>query len=244
MMPYYYQSDEFENEFVMTKEILLKVFDAELKESKDNPKLDLGYNVPIYNWYTNKRYFIEPSDVLSHTEYVLFNIANAFKYLDDEILTDRLINEANNLRNQSLGSMLNSDSYDYIIKQAVLNKDTRLVEPNTTIRFLKNPYYTKNKTDYKVQINQLLNQEVINKNYQLISDCISDYDLIQKRLTKSILALITGNSLSTIKNYLNNYQELNEMFETIRMNSGTKSQLKNSEYNQNKISKIAKLSKI
>lgn len=34
MMPYYYQSVEFENAFVMTKEILLRVFDAELKESK------------------------------------------------------------------------------------------------------------------------------------------------------------------------------------------------------------------
>ena len=240
MMPYYYQSAEFEYSFVMTKEILLKVFDNELKQNNDNPKLDLGDNIPIYNWYTNKRYFIDPSDVLSHTEYALFNIANAFKYLDDGILTERLINEADSLRKQSLGSMLNSDSYDYIIKQAVLNKDTRLVEPNTTIRFLKNPYYTKNKTDYKVQINQLLNKEVINKNYKLISDYISDYDLNQKRLTKNILALITGISLSTIKNYLYKYQELNEMFETIRMNSGTKSQLKNSKYNQNKISKMAK----
>jgi hypothetical protein len=240
MMPYYYQSSEFENAFVMTNEILLKVFDTELKESKDNPKLDLGYNVPIYNWFTNKKYFIDPSDVLSLTEYVLFNIANAFKYLDEEMLTDKLINEANNLRKQSLGSMLNTDSYDYIIKQAVLNKDTRLVEPNTTIRFLKNPYYTKNKTDYKVQINQLLNQEVINKNYQFISDCISDYDLNQKRLTKNILAQITGVSLATIKNYLNKHKELNEMFETIRMNSGTKSQMKNSKYNQNKISKMVK----
>jgi hypothetical protein len=240
MMPYYYQSDEFENAFVMTKEILLKVFDAELKESKDNPKLDLGYNVPIYNWITNKKCFIEPSEVMSHTEYVLFNIANAYKYLDDQIIRDRLINEANSLRNQSLGSMLNSESYDYIINQAILNKDTRLVKPNTSIRFLKNPYFTKNKTDYKIEINQLLNQEVVYKNHKLIFDCISDYDLNQKRLTKNILAQITGVSLATIKNYLNKHKELNEMFETIRMNSGTKSQMKNSKYNQNKISKMAK----
>lgn len=238
-MPYYYHSDEFENAFVMTKEILLKVFDAELKVNQDSSKLDLGCNIPIYEWYTNKRYFIEPSDVLSHTEYVLFNIANAFKYLNDEILTDRLINEANNLRKQSLGSMLNTDSYDYIIKQAVLNKDTLLVLPNNTIRFLKNPYFTKNKTDYKIGINQLLNQEVVCKNHKLIFDCISDYDLNQKRLTKNILSQVTGISLATIKNYLNNYQELNEMFETIKMNSGTKSQLKNSKYNQNRISKMA-----
>ena len=160
-MPYYYQSDEFENEFVMTKEILLKVFDAELKESKDNPKLDLGYNVPIYNWITNKKCFIEPSEVMSHTEYVLFNIANAFKYMDDQIIRDRLINEANNLRNQSLGSMLNNESYDYIINQAILNKDTRLVKPNTSIRFLKNPYFTKNKTGYKTEINQIDRKSVV-----------------------------------------------------------------------------------
>lgn len=240
MIPYYYQSNEFEYSFVMTKEILYKVFDDELIQNKENPKLDLGYNIPIYNWFTNKRCFIAPKDVLNHTEYVLLNIANAYKYLDDEILKDRLINEANNLRNQSLGSMLNSDNYNYIINQSILNKDTILVKPNATIRFLKNPYYYKNKIDFKVQINQLLNQEVINKNYQLISDCISDYDLNQKRLTKSILALITGQSLSTIKNYLKNYQELEEMFKTIRVNSGTKLQIKNSVYNQNKISKMVK----
>lgn len=239
-MPYYYQSDEFENEFVMTKEILLKVFDAELKVNQDSSKLDLGCNIPIYEWYTNKRHFIEPSEVMSHTEYVLFNIANAYKYLDDQIIRDRLINEANILRNQSLGSMLNSDSYDYIINQAILNKDTRLVKPNTSIRFLKNPYFTKNKKDFKIEINQLLNQEVVNKNHKLIFDCISDYDLNQKKLNKNILAQITGVSLATIKNYLNNYQELNEMFEVIKMHSGTKSQLKNSEYNHNKISKMAK----
>lgn len=240
MMPYYFQSDEFENEFVMTKEILLKVFDDELKANQDSSKLDLGCNIPIYEWYTNKRYFIEPSEVMRYTEYVLFNIANAYKYLDDQIIRDRLINEANSLRNQSLGSMLNNDSYEYIINQAILNKDTRLVKPNTSIRFLKNPYFTKNKTDYKIEINQLLNQEVVNKNYKLIFDCISDYDLNQKRLTKNILSQVTGISLATIKNYLNKFQELNEMFEVIKMHSGTKSQLKNSEYNHNKISKMAK----
>ena len=54
------------------------------------------------------------------------------------------------------------------------------------------------------------------------------------------MANITGKSLATVKNYLNKYQELNEMFEIIKKNSGTESQFKNSQYNQNKISKMAK----
>jgi hypothetical protein len=209
MEPYYYQSNEFDYPFVMTKEILLKVFDNELKQSRDNQKFDLGDNIPRYSWYTNKKTFIESSDVLGFTEYVLFNYANAFKYLDDETLTDRLIYESKKLRNQSLGSVINNESYDYLISQAIINKDTRIVKPNDTVRFLKNPYYRGSNKDFKIQINQLLNKEVVCKNHKLISDSISDYDLNQKRLTKDILANVTGKSLATIKNYLNKYQELN-----------------------------------
>lgn len=240
MEPYYYQSNEFECPFVMTKEILLKVFDNELKQSRDIQTFDLGDNIPIYSWYTNKKTFIEPSDVLGFTEYVLFNYANAFKYLDDETLTYRLIYEAKKLRNQSLGSIINNESYDYLISQAIINKDTRKVKQNDSVRFLKNPYYRGSNEDFKIQINQLINKEVVCKNHKLISNSISDYDLNQDRLTKGILATLTGKSLATIKNYLNKYQELNEMFEIIKKNSGTESQFKNSQYNQNKISKMAK----
>lgn len=178
---------------------------------------------------------------MSFTEYVLFNYSNAFKYLDDDILSDKLNYEVKKLRNQSLGSAISNESYNYLISQAIINKDTRKVKPNDTVRYLKNPYQKVSNEDFKIQINQLLNKEVVCKNHKFISDSISDYDLNQKRLTKGILANITGKSLATVKNYLIKYQELNEMFEIIKKNSGTKSQFKNSQYNQNKISKMAKM---
>lgn len=55
MEPYYYQSNEFEYLFVMTKEILIIVFDSELKQSIDSKIFDLGDNIPIYSWHTNKK---------------------------------------------------------------------------------------------------------------------------------------------------------------------------------------------
>lgn len=241
-MTYYYQSSHFEYPLVMTKEILLKVFDNELKENRDNPKIDLGGKTPIYDWYLNKSHIIEPSEVLSFTEFVLFNYANAFKYLDDEILTDRITQEANNLQNQSLGSIIDVASYDYLIKQAVVNKDTILVIPNHTIRFLRNPYFIKDNKQFKIEINQTVNREIVEKNYITISNGISDYDLNQKKLTKTILKEITGHSIATIKNYLKNYEELNEMFEEVKNHSGTMQQIKDKKYNQIKISKMAKQS--
>lgn len=239
MMPYYHHSNQFEYPLVMTKEILLSIFDEELKATKENPKLDLGCNVPIYNWYLNKRYFIEPTDVIFTTEFVLFNYANAYKYLDDEILTDIITHIANSLRKQSLGSVMNTESYEYLINQAVTNKDTRTVVPNQTIRFLKNPYYNKVDNEYMKAINQTINNEIVEKNYELIYIALCDYDLNQKRLTKSILKDITNLSLASVKNYLNKYKELNEMFEVVKSNSGTKKQEKTKKYNLAKISKMA-----
>lgn len=226
----------------MTKEILLKVFDSELKDNLDKPKLDLGEKIPIYDWYLNKSYIIEPSEVLSFTEFVLFNYANAYKYLNDEILTDRITQEANKLRKQSLGSIIDVASYEYLINQAVINKDTILVVSKHTIRFLRNPYFIKDNKQFKIEINQTVNREIVEKNYITIRNGISDYDLNQKKLTKTILKEITGHSIATIKNYLKNFKELNDMFEEVKNHSGTMQQIKDKKYNQTKISKMAKQS--
>lgn len=239
MDPYFYQSNYYEYPFVITKEILLIVFENELKEKSNNPKYDLGANIPIYDWQLNKTLVIKSDNVLKFTENVLYNIANAFKYLDDEILYCIVQQEANKLRKHSLGSVIDSESYLYIIRQAIINKDTRLVAPNKTIRFLKNPYYKKVNNEYRREINQTLNSEMVEKNYKSIYTAIIDYDLNQKRFTKNILKDITDLSLASIKNYLKKHKELNEMFETVKANSGTKKQIKTKLYNLAKISKIA-----
>jgi hypothetical protein len=238
MDPYFYQSSYYEYPLVMTKEILLIVFDNELKENSNNSNYDLGANIPIYDWHLYKSHIIESKNVLQITENVLYNFANAFKYLDDEILYYIVEQEANKLRKHSLGSVIDSEGYLYIIRQAIINKDTRLVAPNKTIRFLKNPYYKKVNNEYRREINQTLNSEIVEKNYKSICTAISDYDLNQ-RLTKNILKCITNLSLASIKNYLNKHKELNEMFEAVKANSGTKKQVKTKLYNLAKISKMA-----
>jgi hypothetical protein len=53
-------------------------------------------------------------------------------------------------------------------------------------------------------------------------------------MTKTILKDATRLSLSTIKNYLKNYLELNEIYQSIKDNSGTAKQRKQKEYNANK----------
>ena len=80
---------------------------------------------------------------------------------------------------------------------------------------------------------------MVEKNYKSIYTAIIDYDLNQKRFTKNILKDITDLSLASIKNYLKKHKELNEMFETVKANSGTKKQIKTKLYNLAKISKIA-----
>ena len=54
-------------------------------------------------------------------------------------------------------------------------------------------------------------------------------------MTKTILKDATNLSLSTIKNYLNNYPELKEIYQSIKENSGTVKQRKQKEYNTNKM---------
>lgn len=237
--PYFYKSNEYEVPFVMTKEILLKVFDKELKELNNEPKLDLGYNVPIFSWFTNKRVYIAPEDVLNYTEYVLLNIANAYKYFNDKVLKDILEKEVEYLRNQSLGNLISSEIYSYIVNQSIINKDTIKVKPNSTIRFLKNPYYKnyKNEADYKKDVNRTINKEITDKNYCKIYNAIIDYDLNKERLNKTLLSTITDLSIKTIDRYFNNNIELKKAFDAIKLNSGTKLQFKKLLYNLKQLEK-------
>jgi hypothetical protein len=53
-------------------------------------------------------------------------------------------------------------------------------------------------------------------------------------MNNTILKNATRLSLSTIKNYLNNYPELKQIYQSIKENSGTAKQRKQMEYNANK----------
>ena len=74
---------------------------------------------------------------------------------------------------------------------------------------------------------------------RIISLMLSTYEKyptksLLKKMTKTILKKATNLSLSTIKNYLNNYPELKEIYQSIKENSGTVKQRKQKEYNTNK----------
>jgi hypothetical protein len=53
-------------------------------------------------------------------------------------------------------------------------------------------------------------------------------------MNKTILKDATSLSLSTIKNYLNNYPELKQIYQSKKENSGNVQQRKQKEYNSNK----------
>ena len=86
----------------------------------------------------------------------------------------------------------------------------------------------------ETHLNGVINRGISEVNYELIRTILIDYDLNQKKMTKTILKDATRLSLSTIKNYLKNYPELKEIYQSIKDNSGTVKQRKQKEYNTNK----------
>ena len=135
---------------------------------------------------------------------------------------------AKRMRNISKGGVISNAGYEFIIDKAIELKDVTDVLPNTTIRYLKNPYFVWGKGDfenrkeiYRTHLNGVINRGISEINYELIRTILIDYDLNQKKMTKTILKDATRLSLSTIKNYLKNYPELNEIYQSIKDNSGT-----------------------
>lgn len=87
---------------------------------------------------------------------------------------------------------------------------------------------------YRTILNNEINKGIKEVNYELIVTTLVDYDLNQKRMTKTILKQMTNLFLSTIKNYLNNYPEIKEIYNSIRKHSVTEKQIRQREYNLNK----------
>jgi len=128
-----------------------------------------------------------------------------------------------------------------IIDKAIDLKDFTDVSPNATIRYLKNPYFVWEKGDfenrkeiYRTHLNGVINRGITEVNFELIKTKLIDYDLNKKKMNKTILKDATNLSLSTIKNYLNDYPELKEIYQSIKENSATAKQIKQKEYNTNK----------
>ncbi len=78
----------------------------------------------------------------------LNQIAAAHKQFPDDSVKYMLIDVAKRMRNISKGGMISNGGYGYIIDKAIDLKDETYVTPNTTIRYLKNPYFVWDKGDF------------------------------------------------------------------------------------------------
>ena len=72
---------------------------------------DLGSNVDVFEHFTPRSY-IEQQFVKSTTEYLLLQVANAYKWVDDELLINMLTDFADNIRKKSLGGVISLDMYN------------------------------------------------------------------------------------------------------------------------------------
>ena len=228
--------------FVETESSLIKKHKQLLWENRNEfIMIDLGRDIPIFKWFISNKSTWESYAVMNMTEWLLNQIAAAHKQFPKDSVKDLLTDAAKRMRNISKGGMISNAGYEFIIDKAIELKDVTDVLPNTTIRYLKNPYFVWGKGDfenrkeiYRTHLNGVVNRGISEVNYELIRSILIDYDLSQKKMTKTILKDATRLSLSTIKNYLKNYPELKGIYQSIKDNSGTVKQRKQKEYNTNK----------
>ena len=228
--------------FVETESSLIKKHKQLLWENRNEfIMIDLGRDIPIFKWFISNKSTWESYAVMNKTEWLLNQIAAAHKQFPKDLVKDMLTDAAKRMRNISKGGMISNAGYEYIIDKAIGLKEFTDVTPNATIRYLKNPYFVWDKGDfenrkeiYRTHLNGVVNRGISEVNYELIRTTLIDYDLSQKKMTKTILKDATRLSLSTIKNYLKNYPELKGIYQSIKDNSGTVKQRKQKEYNTNK----------
>jgi len=224
--------------FVETESSLIKKHKQLLWENRNEfIMIDLGRDIPIFKWFISNKSTWESYTVMNKTEWILNQIAAAHKQFPEDSVKDLLTDAAKRMRNISKGGMISNAGYEFIIDKAIELKDVTDVLPNTTIRYLKNPYFVWGKGDfenrkeiYRTHLNGVINRGISEVNYELIRSILIDYDLSQKKMTKTILKDATRLSLSTIKNYLKNYPELKGIYQSIKDNSGTVKQRKQKKF--------------
>jgi hypothetical protein len=228
--------------FVETESSLIKKHKLLLWENRnDFIMIDLGRDIPIFKWFISNKSTWESYAVMNKTEWLLNQIAAAHKQFPEDSVKDMLTDAAKRMRNISKGGMISNSGYEFIIDKAIELKDVTDILPNATIRYLKNPYFIWEKVDlenrkeiYRTHLNGAINRGIAEVNYELIKTILIDYDLNQKKMTKTIIKDATSLCLSTIKNYLNDYPELKEIYQSIKETSGTVKQRKQKDYNINK----------
>ena len=231
-----------ENNILDTESSLIRKYKQLLWDNRNEfIMIDLGRDIPIFKWFISDNSTWESKTVMYKTESLLNKIAAAHKQIPDDSVKEMLTDAAKRMRNISKGGVISNAGYELIIDKAIELKDVTEVIPNATIRYLKNPHFIWGKEDYqdrkeiyRTHLNGAINRGISEVNYELIKTTLIDYDLNQKKMTKTILKDTANLSLSTIKNYLNKHSELNKIYKKIKEYSGTTKQRKQKEYNTNK----------
>jgi len=231
-----------ENNILDTESSLIRKYKQLLWDNKNEfIMIDLGRDIPIFKWFISDNSTWESKTVMYKTESLLNKIAAAHKQIPDDSVKEMLTDAAKRMRNISKGGVISNAGYEFIIDKAMELKDVTEVIPNATIRYLKNPHFIWGKEDYqdrkeiyRTHLNGAINRGISEVNYELIKTTLIDYDLNQKKMTKTILKDTANLSLSTIKNYLNKHSELNKIYQKIKEYSGTTKQIMQKEYNTNK----------
>jgi hypothetical protein len=231
-----------ENNILDTESSLIRKYKQLLWDNKNEfIMIDLGRDIPIFKWFISDNSTWESKTVMYKTESLLNKIAAAHKQIPDDSVKEMLTDAAKRMRNISKGGVISNAGYEFIIDKAIELKDVTEVIPNATIRYLKNPHFIWGKEDYqdrkeiyRTHLNGAINRGISEVNYELIKTTLIDYDLNQKKMTKTILKDTANLSLSTIKNYLNKHSELNKIYQKIKEYSGTTKQIMQKEYNTNK----------
>tara|TARA_R110002153_G_scaffold107911_2_gene248128 strand:+ start:316 stop:1032 length:717 start_codon:yes stop_codon:yes gene_type:complete len=231
-----------ENNILDTESSLIRKYKQLLWDNRNEfIMIDLGRDIPIFKWFISDNSTWESKTVMYKTESLLNKIAAAHKQIPDDSVKEMLTDAAKRMRNISKGGVISNAGYELIIDKAIELKDVTEVIPNATIRYLKNPHFIWGKEDYqdrkeiyRTHLNGAINRGISEVNYELIKTTLIDYDLNQKKMTKTILKDTANLSLSTIKNYLNKHSELNKIYQKIKEYSGTTKQIMQKEYNTNK----------
>jgi hypothetical protein len=132
------------------------------------------------------------------------------------------------------------------ITNAYKQFDPITVKPNKTIRFLTNPFYQYIEYEYKNRKKLIANIKAKYigdkkriKNYNLIHNAITDFDLNEGLIKYTHLKETTNLSIATIKNYLKDYPTLKNLYEEVKDFSRNRKQKQTKKYNDAKISKKA-----
>jgi hypothetical protein len=238
-------NSDYQYPVVLTKELLIKQQRDHLTSNKDKLVFDLGRRIEVFESFPPHNY-IEEEYVLPFTKSLLLKAANAYKWLEEELLEKMLSGFADKIRKKSLGGIIPKNSYGSLVDEALINKDTIDLKPNSSVRFLTNPFYRFKEGEYEDRhtirmqiINNILKHEKYEANYGTVHEAMAEYDLSDMKLTKKQLTKLTGLSYATIKNYLKIYPELREMYIAIRHHSGTAEQKKAHIYYLNRLKKSA-----